>query len=91
MAMGRLICPGAGRRGGAMPNQEDYVYINWEPFFGTNNVPNNYPLLYDRRLSNHKGLGINVVTPSACFWDYGARWVKGFAVNHPEYNLEIPN
>jgi hypothetical protein len=88
-----LSCPGVGRKLLAAPtnvDECDYAYVNWEPFFGTNTVPNDYPLIYDRRLSNHKGLGINVLTTTSCFWDYRARWLKAFAASHPEYHLPIP-
>jgi hypothetical protein len=87
-----LFCPGVGRESSRLKNVNecDYTYVNWEPFFGTNSVPNDYPLIYDRRLSNHRGLGINVVTcGGSCFWDYRARWLRAFAAKHPEYHVPV--
>lgn len=72
--------------------ESEYVYINWAPFFRTNPVPPNYPLVYDRRTDNHWGLGVNVlVTPGRAFWDFRARWLRDFAKRHPEYKLPLPD
>jgi hypothetical protein len=94
-----LICPAHRSRWLAadtvtisnVSTQSEYVYINWKPFFGTNQVPPNYPLVYDRRMANHWGLGVNVLTTSRIFWDFRARWLRDFAEKHPEYNLPLPD
>jgi hypothetical protein len=75
----------------------DYTYVYWPE--GTN-TPITYPLLYDRRLSNHAGRGINVLlvqgthhrkgAPGTILWDPEADWLKGFAREHPEFNIKLP-
>ena len=91
--MGRLTCPGNESRLFRTTNDSvigDYIYINWGPHFGTNAIPMDYPLIYDRRLANHWGLGVNVLTSSRSFWDFRAKWLKNFSLNHPEYRLPMP-
>ena len=93
VVLDRLSCPAAGHyfQGSTdVISDADYVYINWEAFFGTNAPPPDYPLFYDRRLSNHKGIGVNVVTAASCFWDYHARFLTNFAGAHPNYHLPMP-
>jgi hypothetical protein len=87
-----ISCPGNSKErdnsGGRF--QPDYIYMNWIPFFGTN-VPKNYPLVYDRKLSNHLNLGVNVLQAGGyVFWDFRAKWLKKFAAEHPEYHLQLP-
>ena len=81
----------------------DYIYIPWQ---STTGIYEKYPLMYDRRLSNHGGKGINVllveqivhpaVPPSPesfhgqFFWDEGAKWLQKFAKEHPELNIPMP-
>jgi hypothetical protein len=88
-----VTCPGVGMRRlttDAVTNA-DYIYINWEPLFGTNTAPGNYPILYDRRLANHKGLGVNVVTMNGrCFFDFRGRWLKNFSLKYPQYQVTLP-
>jgi len=50
-----------------------------------------YPLVYDRHMANHWGLGINVLTTSRIFWDFRARWLRDFAKKHPAYELPLPD
>lgn len=91
--MGRLTCPGVSKGATSTTNlneESNYVYINWEPFFKTNSVPQGYPLFYDRKLSNHHGLGINVLTTSGLFFDFRGRWLKDFSAKHPEFQLPLP-
>ena len=60
-----LKCPGSGTKQGLLIDAEewqDYIYINWSLYYGAQPVPPDYPLIYDRRLSNHDGKGINVVS-----------------------------
>ena len=71
--------------------RSDYIYINWEPYFGTNAVPTDYPVFYDRHLANHWWLGVNVCTTSREFWDFRAHWLRDFSSRHPEYHLLIPD
>ncbi len=53
--------------------------------------PADYPLIYDKSMANHSGRGINVCTVQAgIFWDKDAKWLKAFAVAHPEYKIPIP-
>ena len=70
--------------------EADYVYMHWDQFVGTN-YPGNYPLIYDRRMQNHYGLGVNVLlTSGERFWDFRGRWLRKFAREHPEYKLRPP-
>lgn len=90
-----LSCPGVRRRPiliAEANTQSDYIYINWEQFYGTNDVPAEYPIVYDRSLSNHFGRGVNVITfGGGCFWDRGAKWLKQFAADHPSFKVIVPN
>ena len=86
-----LSCPGAHSHGKAPQDLSDYTYINWQRLLGAKAVPGAYPLIYDRKLSNHLGLGINVMTTNGrCFWDFRAHWLKSFISKHPEYHLSFP-
>jgi hypothetical protein len=87
-----LTCPGTSTRTAANISPEpDYTYINWEEILGTTNVPSFYPLAYDKRLSNHLNLGVNVAPISGkVFWDFKAHWLKAFAAKYPEYHLPLP-
>ena len=91
-----LICPGTGRKvsHAATLGAEDidYIYIDWSRWFRSgNDVPQDCPLVYDRRLSNHAGRGINVVAVDKhAFWDRDAVWIRNFANKHPEYTIRLP-
>ena len=86
-----LSCPGVGVDRRELRDITDYTYINWQKLLGTNAVPGEYPLIYDGKLSNHLGLGINILPVSGkCFWDFRARWLKSFIDKHPEYHLSVP-
>ena len=92
--IGRLTCPGAGAKSSAIAKGEiesDFIYVNWEPFFGADDLPIGCPLFYDRRLSNHYGLGVNVLTTDRRFFDFRARWLRKFTADHPEYGLRLPD
>lgn len=79
----------------------DHFYIYWPEGV---NTPDDYPILYDRKLSYHEGKGINVchvrvVTGFAGYpvsgdlaftWDEDAEWLKKFAKEHPEYDIPLP-
>jgi len=90
-----LLCPGSDTlwvTSGEADRQADYVYVNWSKWFpGTNAVPNGFPLVYDRRLSNHSDKGIYVLmTDGSIIWDGGAYWVKRFMKEHPEFPIPLP-
>jgi hypothetical protein len=92
--LGRLSCPSSRTRLSLTSTtkslRSDFIYMNWEPYFGTNAVPEDYPLFYDGRLANHFGMGVNVLTTSRLFWDFRAHWLRDFAAKHPEYHVPIP-
>lgn len=89
-----LICPGthhvAGRFGNA-DSWADYTLIDWSVFLGTNVVPNDYPIAYDRFMSNHRNQGVNVLTIGGLVrWDSEAKWLKKFGADHPNIKLTMP-
>lgn len=76
----------------------DYIYIYWPEGKDT---PKDYPVIYDRKLSNHGGKGINILRREGIapgpkmynpkpIWDKNAEWLKKFAKEHPEYNIPLP-
>jgi hypothetical protein len=70
-----------------------YSYINWSTrsFAHIIEVPGDYPLAYDRKLSNHSGRGVFVLQVNGrVMWDPGAEWVRDFSVRHPEFHIPIP-
>lgn len=84
-----LHCPAVKTRDG---QSNDYVYVDWSGYY-TNlyDVPSNYPVLYDRSLSNHCGTGINVIDLDGYVrWDGNAKWLRTFARKHPSYDIFIP-
>ena len=90
-----LTCPGANAGAVQVTNvvgESDYFYVDWaklpqEP--GT--VSGKYPLIYDRRLANHDGQGINVLmVDGSVEWDSNAEWLKKFKVEHPDAKLSMP-
>lgn len=89
-----LVCPGTGKNWGSYTNAEvwaDYLYINWSRYYGTNEPPGDYPLVYDRRLSNHKGRGVNIgAVDGSVRWDPNAVSLRVFATKHPEYDVPLP-
>ena len=89
-----LICPGAGRSPGRFANADawsDYTFIDWSIYLGTNTVPSDYPIAYDRHIRNHGGGGVNVLTVDGFVqWDSEAKLLKGFADEHPNLKLSIP-
>jgi len=89
-----LVCPGAGTSAGPKTNVSewtDYFYVNWQQYYGTNAVPDSYPLMYDKSLSNHKGQGVNVgLVDGSVRWDPKAVWLNDFARAHKEFNIPLP-
>jgi prepilin-type processing-associated H-X9-DG protein len=74
------------------PGQPDYFFIDWSTRLrGPDYKDSTYPLLYDYRLSNHRGRGINIaMCDGTARWDPGAAWLKQFIAAHPEANLPMP-
>ena len=65
----------------------DYIYVYWPDF---KNIPPDYPMMYDRRLSNH-GNGICILfTDGHGEWDEGASKLQKFAKDHPEIKIPMP-
>jgi hypothetical protein len=89
-----LKCPGSSTKQGRLDDAEqwqDYIYINWSRYYGSKAVPPDYPLIYDRRLSNHGGKGVNEVSVQGVVrWDPDATALKKFAAEHPEYEVPLP-
>lgn len=89
--MKEFICPASGRQPGNPTNIDewmDYIYIPWST--GANTLPD-YPLMYDRRLSNHQGKGINLLfMDGSVIWDKDAKELKAFAAKHPEFQIPLP-
>lgn len=84
-----LHCPGVQHNttemGDRAPDNSDYIYVDLSQQAQdiTNGVPAKYPLVYDARLSNHKGAGINILLVDGfVFWDENARWLTHFALTH---------
>ena len=88
-----LVCPSSGHRPGSFTNASfwaDYILIDWSKILATNAVPNDYPLVYDRYLDNHRG-GINILRVDGyVLWDTKGDWLKKFAAKNPDYRLDIP-
>jgi len=80
--------PAVGKEG-----QVDYFYIDWQsardgPKWGVGR----FPVIYDRRLSNHNGRGIYILlTDGEVIWDPGATWLRQFAAQHPQNVVPISN
>jgi prepilin-type processing-associated H-X9-DG protein len=90
--VGRLLtCPGVKTNSGA-GSQSDYFYVDWSKLpHGADVASGKYPLMYDRRTSNHDGRGINVLmVDGSVEWDSGAAWLKKFAAEHPNAKLPMP-
>lgn len=71
----------------------DYIYVGWlaRKYISDRNFEK-YPIIFDRRMSNHKGRGINIVTvDGTVFWDADAAWLKSFARDHPEAKIPLPD
>jgi len=89
-----LICPGSGHPPGSFTNADswaDYIYVDWTAVRGTNVVPGDYPIAYDRSMSNHGGRGVNVLSVDGFVrWDSKGEWLKKFAAEHPNAKLPMP-
>ncbi len=90
-----LRCPGfreSEHVAGTVALRSGYVYVDWSKWFSpTNPVPNEYPVIYDGQLRNHRNMGVNVLLMDGTFfWDENASWIQNFSRKHPEYRLQIP-
>lgn len=100
---GLLKCPGVGfdktpPSGQRLEEWSDYLYVYWPQGQST---PKDYPLLYDRRLSNHcdaicvllvggaesAGPKFELLPP---VWDDGS-WLQSFAREHSQYSIVLPD
>ena len=87
-----LVCPATGNTPGRDQDAQkwsDYIYVDWSKTVSNRSSAGpKYPLAFDRRLSNHRGRGINVVLiDGSVFWDQGGNWLSNFAKAHPEFNV----
>lgn len=101
-----FVCAGSDKRAGSWTNTTDwmdYFYVRWPE---VTEIYTNYPLMYDRRLSNHGGEGINVLLVDGLvssmvagkpdtfhgqfFWDEDAQWLRRFAREHPSVQIPMP-
>jgi hypothetical protein len=101
-----FVCPWHSKPCGSWTNVTewmDYFYIPWPSVTG---AYTNYPLMYDRRLANHGGKGINILLveqaahpayPTSLesfhgqfFWDEDAKWLRKFAREHPDLKIPMP-
>jgi hypothetical protein len=88
-----LQCPGCRKSSRVKSLHEmrdwgDYIYIPWQE---GDNAREDYPLMYDRSLYNHRAKGINVVLINGCaYWDEGANQLRIFAAEHPELRVPMP-
>lgn len=90
--VGRLLtCPGVKTNSGP-GGQSDYLYLDWSKLLdGPGTSPGKWPLMYDRRMSNHDGRGVNVLmVDGSVEWDSNAEWLKKFAAEHPNAKLPMP-
>jgi hypothetical protein len=89
-----LICSGSGHMPGSFSNADswaDYTLVDWPALLGTNSVPSNYPIAYDRSMGNHGGRGVNVLTVDGLVrWDPKAEGLRKFAAEHPNFKLSVP-
>ena len=88
-----MMCPGGRNQSEGAPARDkgiDYIYVNWVQKEGvvSNNIPGEYPMVYDRCKSNHAGKGVNVLLANGrVIWDNNAQWLTSFASNHSLINL----
>ena len=89
-----LRCPGShnhkfDKRDGPDSNS-DYIYVDWsaQSIVASNTLPAKYPLVYDARISNHKGRGVNVLLNDGfVMWDEGISWLTRFSLDHGGISL----
>ncbi len=93
-----LLCPSRlynSRREASASDMSDYSYVLWPDQRGRGT---NYAI-YDRRLSNHGGLGVCVLVSTYesigsrsnnLFWDASASWLYRFSHEHPQVIVKLP-
>ena len=86
-----VICPFSNSRCGKFKNIDewaDYIYVPWT---NLTQIPDDYPLLYDKWINTHPKKGINIITFSGrVIWDKNAEWLQEYSREHPEYNIPMP-
>jgi hypothetical protein len=87
------LCPKSDR---ALNLQEDcsvwsdYYYIDWSNVFGTNKVPDGFPIAYDKRFNNHQS-GVFILEASEnVVWDEGGLWLLKFIQTNSFLKLPPP-
>jgi hypothetical protein len=93
----RFLCPATTTWAGekhAVDHWADYLIVDWFKNGFTNivvgEIPDDFPILYDRRLANHGGY-INVYrADGSILKDQGALWLYGFATRHPNFRIPLP-
>lgn len=87
-----LVCPGVKNnspQGTFLPGEDDYFYINWSQHPNVEALK--YPVIYDQKLSNHKGTGFNVLmTDGSVQWYSDIEWLKQFSREHPDVKVPLP-
>lgn len=92
-----LHCPATGSslngQGILSNSQPAFIFINWSNWFGpTNPVPGDYPILYDASLTNHHGVGVNILFVDGKHrWDKNAKWLLEFSRAHTNYDIKLPS
>ena len=81
-----------GKVGLGTRDNGNYFFVDWSKLpDGPGTSPGKYPLMYDRRLSNHDGRGINILMADGSIeWDSNAEWLKKFAADHPSAKFPMP-
>ena len=73
-------------------DSKDYFFVDWskQPV-PLEKLPGKVPRMYDRRMGNHDGRGINILMADGSIeWDSNAEWLKKFAAEHPDAKLPMP-
>lgn len=70
----------------------EYFFVDWSKLSdGPSTSSGKLPLMYDRRMSNHAGRGINILMVDGTVeWDSNAEWLKKFVAEHPHAKLPMP-
>ncbi len=81
-----------GKAGLGTGDSGNYFFLDWSKLpDGPGTSPGKYPLMYDRRTSNHDGRGINILMVGGTVeWDSNAEWLRKFAAEHPNAKLPMP-
>ncbi len=96
MRLHPLLCPSGKELAAAgnciSPSSSDYIYVDYtKEFSRSQDLPGGYPLVYDRRCSNHGGAGIYIIRGDGLvIWDRDAHWLQQFARAHRALNIQLP-